>query len=96
MFLKFNLFLFKDIRKEIRKIGQFLNKKLTDEQIEKLVEHVKVDNFSKNKSVNLTMEIESGLINEGHSFVRKGKNLKFKIKCQSVYNLWRKRLIDWF
>jgi hypothetical protein len=87
VFLKFNLFLFKDIRKEIRKIGQFLNKKLTDEQIEKLVEHVKVDNFSKNKSVNLTMEIESGLINEGHSFVRKGKNLKFKIKCQSVYNL---------
>nr|CAH0103320.1 unnamed protein product [Daphnia galeata] len=62
----------KDIRKEIRKIGQFLNKQLTDEQIEKLVEHVKVDNFSKNKSVNLTMEIESGLINEGHSFVRKG------------------------
>jgi hypothetical protein len=50
----------------------FLNKRLTDEQIERLVEHVKVDNFSKNKSVNLNMEIESGLINEGHSFVRKG------------------------
>ena len=80
MFLKFDLISLKDIRKEIRKIGQFLNKKLTDEQIEKLVEHVKVDNFSKNKSVNLTMEIESGLINKGHSFVRKGKNLKLKIQ----------------
>lgn len=50
----------------------FLNKQLSDEQIETLVEHVKVDNFAKNKSVNLTVEIESGLLNKGHSFVRKG------------------------
>uniref|UniRef100_A0A0P5S7S9 Sulfotransferase sult n=1 Tax=Daphnia magna TaxID=35525 RepID=A0A0P5S7S9_9CRUS len=77
------LFLFfedmkKDIRKEIRKMCSFLNKQLSDEQIETLVEHVKVDNFAKNKSVNLTVEIESGLLNKGHSFVRKGKTGDWK------------------
>ncbi len=61
-----------DIRKEIKKIAAFLGKTLTPEQIEKLVDHVKVDNFSKNASVNMTMEIKSGFTNEGHSFVRKG------------------------
>ncbi|XP_057376850.1 sulfotransferase 1C3-like [Daphnia carinata] len=77
------LFLFyedmkKDIRKEIKKIAAFLNKTLTPEQIEKLVDHVKVDNFSKNASVNMTMEIKSGFTNEGHSFVRKGKTGDWK------------------
>jgi uncharacterized protein YqeY len=51
-----NLISFKDIIKEIRKICQFLDKKLTDEQIDKLVDHVKVDIFSKNASVNMTMD----------------------------------------
>ena len=73
-----NLISFKDIRKEIRKIYQFLNKKLTDEQIEKLVDHVKVDIFSKNASVNMTMEIKSGFTNEGHSFIRKGQTGDWK------------------
>ena len=73
-----NLISFKDIRKEIRKIYQFLNKKLTDEQIKKLVDHVKVDNFSKNASVNMTMEIKSGFTNEGHSFIRKGQTGDWK------------------
>ena len=69
-----------DIRKEIGKIAAFLNKTITDEQMEKLVDHVRVDKFSKNQSVNMTMEIKSGFTNEGHSFVRKGqasiRNLK--------------------
>ena len=70
----------------------FLNKKLTDEQIEKLVDHVKVDNFSKNKSVNLTTEIESGLINEGHSFVRKGKTGDWKNHFSPELN---RRIDEW-
>ncbi|EFX82193.1 hypothetical protein DAPPUDRAFT_195649 [Daphnia pulex] len=91
------LFLFfedmkKDIRKEIRKMCSFLNKRLTDEQIERLVEHVKVDNFAKNKSVNLTMEIESGLINEGHSFVRKGKTGDWKNHFSTELN---RRIDEW-
>lgn len=61
-----------DIRKEIGKIATFLNKTLTNEQVEKLVDHVRVDKFSKNQSVNMTMEIKSGFTNDGHSFVRKG------------------------
>ena len=48
--------LIQDIRKEIRKIAAFLNKTITDEQLEKLVDHVRVDKFSKNESVNLTKE----------------------------------------
>jgi hypothetical protein len=62
-----------------------LGKTLTPEQIEKLVDHVKVDNFSKNASVNMTMEIKSGFTNEGHSSVRKGItfhniNISFQIR----------------
>lgn len=45
---------------------------MTDEQVEKLVNHVKVDNFSKNESVNMAMEIKAGLANEGYTFIRKG------------------------
>ena len=54
-----------------------MGKTLTDENIEKLVDHVRVDKFSKNESVNMAMEIKAGFANEGHSFIRKG-NLRLR------------------
>lgn len=59
-------------------MAAFLNKTLTDEQIEKLVDHVKVEKFSKNQSVNMDMEIKAGFANEGHSFIRKGETGDWK------------------
>jgi hypothetical protein len=81
-----------DIRKEIKKIAAFLGKTVTPEQIEKLVDHVKVDNFSKNASVNMTMEIKSGFTNEGHSFIRKGQTGDWKNHFSPDLN---RRIDEW-
>lgn len=67
-----------DLPTEIKKIAAFLGKTLTEEQIGKLVDHVRMDKFSKNESVNMDREIKAGLANEGYTFVRKGK-LRFEI-----------------
>jgi hypothetical protein len=47
---------------------------VTPEQIEKLVDHVRFDKFSKNESVNRTKEIKAGIGNNdpNNTFVRKG------------------------
>ena len=64
-----------DLPTEIKRIASFLGKTLTEEQIEKLVDHVSMDKFSKNESVNMDREIKAGLANEGYTFVRKGMAL---------------------
>ncbi len=66
------LLLPQDLPTEIKKIAAFLNKAVTEEQIEKLVDHVDIDKFAKNESVNMAREIKAGLSNEGHTFIRKG------------------------
>nr|CAH0104486.1 unnamed protein product [Daphnia galeata] len=63
----------KDLPTEIKKMAAFLNKTLTEEQIEKLVDHVQIDKFAKNDSVNMAREIQAGLSNEGQTFIRKGE-----------------------
>lgn len=68
----------KDLPTEIRKIAAFLNKTLTEEQVAKLVDHVVVDKFAKNESVNMAREVSAGLTNEGYSFVRKGQTGDWK------------------
>ncbi|CAK1581653.1 unnamed protein product [Parnassius mnemosyne] len=72
------LFLFyeelsKDLPACVRRVAKFLGKEITQEQIEKLCEHLKFDNFKKNKSVNLDNMKGTGLWNEKESFIRKGK-----------------------
>ena len=64
-------------------MAAFLNKTLTEEQIEKLVDHVRIDNFAKNESVNMAQGIQAGLFNEGHTFSRKGMSFifRFVLKC---------------
>jgi hypothetical protein len=67
----------KDLPTEIKKMAAFLNKTLTEEQIEKLVDHVQIDKFAKNDSVNMAREIQAGLSNEGQTFIRKGMSFIF-------------------
>ncbi|CAK1581631.1 unnamed protein product [Parnassius mnemosyne] len=71
------LFLFyedlsKDLPACVRRIAKFLDKEITEEQIEKLCEHLNIDNFKKNKSVNFDNLNDAGLLNEKESFIRKG------------------------
>lgn len=68
-------FIAQDIRAQIKRISTFLNKPVTEEQIEKLVDHVRVDKFAKNESVNYAKEIKAGVGKEDptNTFVRKGR-----------------------
>lgn len=65
----------KDIRGTLIKIANFLDKKLSDNDLNKLEEHFKIENFRKNKSVNNDHFIELGIAskNKEHQFIRKGE-----------------------
>ncbi|CAK1581654.1 unnamed protein product [Parnassius mnemosyne] len=73
------LFLFyeelsKDLPTAIRRVADFLGKTYTTEQIDKLCDHLNIDNFKNNKSVNYDLMRELGiLISNEQSFIRKGK-----------------------
>ncbi|XP_059057000.1 sulfotransferase 1C4-like [Achroia grisella] len=64
--------LYKDLPAAVRRVSQFLNKTVTEEQILKLCDHLHIDNFRNNKSVNLDELEKIGYIKNGH-FIRKGK-----------------------
>jgi hypothetical protein len=81
---------------EIQKIAAFLNKPVTPEQIEKLVDHVDIDKFAKNESVNMTREIKAGLSNEGHTFIRKGAKVYSFIKLKEFSVFKKYCAIIWF
>ena len=53
-------------------MAKFLNKPLTEEQLNRLTEHLRFDNFKKNEAVNNEAPKKMGLFhNDGH-FIRKG------------------------
>ncbi len=64
----------KDLRGEIVKVAAFLNQTPTDEQLDKITEHLRFDNFEKNESVNNEPVKKLGLMNLDGKFIRKGKN----------------------
>jgi hypothetical protein len=65
----------KDLKKCITRVSQFLEVKYTEEQHEELQEHLKIDNFRNNKSVNAELLRDLGIIRSGEGgFVRKGKS----------------------
>lgn len=62
------------MQKAIKTIANFLDKSLTTEQIKKLQEHLHIDSFRNNKSVNNQLNRDLGYYNKGtESFVRNGK-----------------------
>ncbi|XP_045445697.1 luciferin sulfotransferase-like [Melitaea cinxia] len=72
------LFLFyeelsKDLPAVIRRVAKFLGKEVTEEQVQKLNEHLDFKNFKKNKTVNFEEFQESGVFTKGSGFVRRGK-----------------------
>ncbi|CAH0721879.1 unnamed protein product, partial [Brenthis ino] len=73
------LFLFyedlvKDLPSGIRRVAKFLDKQLTDDEVANLSEHLKFDNFKKNKSVNMEDFQKIGIFRNDGGFVRKGKS----------------------
>ncbi|CAB3380088.1 Hypothetical predicted protein [Cloeon dipterum] len=78
------LFLFfedlvKDLAGSVKKISEFLGKKLTPDQLDRLVSHLQIDNFRKNPSTNLDAENMPGTRVTGEQdFIRKGKNGSWK------------------
>nr|CAD7460375.1 unnamed protein product [Timema tahoe] len=72
------LFLFyedinKDLPGTVRKVAQFLNKSLSEEQVAQMSQHLNIENFRRNPAVNMDFLKEVGLLNSGEqSFIRKG------------------------
>jgi len=68
----------KDLRGEIQKIARFLGKDLSCDQLTKLTEHLRFDNFAKNEAVNCEIGKELGFMNNTGNFIRKGKTGDWK------------------
>lgn len=60
------------LRGEIEKVAKFLDKNLTDQQLDQLRVHLHIDNLSKNRSVNYELGRELGLLQGDGKFIRKG------------------------
>jgi len=68
----------RDLRGEIQKLANFLEKSLTEDQLDQLTEHLKFDNFEKNPSVNNEAPKKMGLFSADGKFLRKGKTGDWK------------------
>lgn len=82
----FNPFL-QDLRGEIKKVACFLNKSLTEEQVEKIADHLRFENFEKNEMVNNEAGRKMGFMNPDGKFIRKGSTEINKENIMSKPNL---------
>nr|CAD7575416.1 unnamed protein product [Timema californicum] len=85
------LFLFyedinKDLPSTVRKVAQFLNKSLSEEQVAQMSKHLNIENFRRNPAVNMDFLKEVGLLNSGEqSFIRKDGLSKELQNCLETY-----------
>ncbi|EFX76431.1 hypothetical protein DAPPUDRAFT_55135 [Daphnia pulex] len=68
----------RNLRGEIEKVAAFLGKTLGEEELVKLTEHLKFDNFKTNESVNNESGKKTGAFNQEGNFIRKGKTGDWK------------------
>lgn len=61
-----------DLRGEIAKVAKFLGKELTEEQLDRLREHLRFENLQKNEAVNNEFGKKMGVMNTEGRFMRKG------------------------
>ena len=75
------------MRGEIEKVATFLNKSPTEEQLDKVTDLLKFDNFEKNESVNLNEALmKRGVLNSDGKFMRKGWFYGLRINCPYILN----------
>ena len=78
---------------EIERVASFLDKSLTEDQLNLLTEHLRIDTFAKNESANFEVGKKTGLMNlDAGNFVRKGKAGDWKNFFSAELN---KRIDDW-
>ncbi|KAJ8722506.1 hypothetical protein PYW07_003686 [Mythimna separata] len=65
--------LIQDLPVVIRRVGDFLGKELTEEQMARLCDHLSFENFKNNKSVNFEELREYDVLSPEEVFIRKGK-----------------------
>ncbi|KAJ8722509.1 hypothetical protein PYW07_003689 [Mythimna separata] len=73
------LFLFyedlsKDLPASIRRVADFFGKQLNEEQMNRLCDHLSIENFKNNTSVNFEDLRDSGVLANDETFIRKGKS----------------------
>lgn len=73
----------------LRRVADFYGKPLSEEQVEKLAQHLHFDNFKNNKSVNMVDMKEAGIYTSDGAFIRKGKQSQTKgyIVILSIYSI---------
>ena len=54
-----------------------MGKELTDEQLTKLTDHLRIDNFEKNESVNNESAKKMGMMSQEGKFIRKGADVDY-------------------
>lgn len=69
-------------------MASFLGKSLTEEQLSKLTQHLRVDQFAKNEAVNYEICKELGFMNNSGNFIRKGIFLVNLVSFENLKN-WR-------
>jgi hypothetical protein len=75
------------LRGEIEKVATFLGKSYSDEQLGKLTEHLKFENFQKNESVNSESGKKFGAMNEDGRFIRNGIDFRIYFSFSKVVKL---------
>lgn len=65
-------FQWQNLRGEIERVADFLGKRLSGEQLARLVAHLRFENFAKNESVNFEAGKQFGFMNQEGRFIRKG------------------------
>lgn len=58
-------------------MADFYGKTVSEEQLQELAQHLNIDNFKNNKSVNMQDLNEAGVFRADGAFIRKGKNNTF-------------------
>ena len=63
----------RDLRKVIERVAKFLDKELSENDIQMLLNHLDFNNFKNNPAVNNEVWKSFGLANQEGSFIRKGE-----------------------
>jgi len=65
----------RDLRGQLEKMSKFLDKDLSEDQMDRLREHLQFENVKKNESINMESGKKMGMMNQDGSFIRKGNFL---------------------
>ena len=65
---------------ETAKVAAFLGKSMSEDELDRLREHLRFDNFAKNDAVNNEFAKELGVIKPQGHFIRKGRQYFWLIK----------------